>query len=234
MGESLKHKTVRGVIWSGVERFSTQAVQLVVNILLMRLLVPGDFGLIAEIFIFIQLAQLLIDSGFSTALIQRKDRNDLDFSTIFYFNLAVSLICYGILFLGAPLISRFYNEPVLTPLVRVLGLNFVIGALVAVPRTMLTIEIRFKEQSIISLAAALVSGAIAVWLAFMGMGVWSLVVQTLLSVCVQAILTWIIVRWLPKSGFMGAAEINAWLQLQTVDIIADKHDLRQPLSHAYR
>ena len=201
MGESLKHKTVRGVIWSGIERFSTQAVQLVVNILLMRLLVPGDFGLIAEIFIFIQLAQLLIDSGFSTALIRRKDRNDLDFSTIFYFNLAVSLICYGILFIGAPLISRFYNEPVLTPLVRVLGLNFVIGALVAVPRTMLTIEIRFKEQSIISLAAALVSGAIAVWLAFMGMGVWSLVVQTLLSVCVQAILTWMIVRWLPKSGF---------------------------------
>lgn len=201
MEESLRHKTTRGVIWSGIERFSTQAVQFVVNILLANLLVPGDFGLIAEVFIFIQLAQLLIDSGFTTALIQRKDRNEVDYSTIFYFNFAASLACYLLLFVTAPIIARFYEEPLLVSLIRVVGLNFVIGALVAVPRTMLTIEIRFKEQSIISLISALGSGCLAVWLAFKGLGVWSLVVQSLLSVSIQAVMTLIIVRWLPRAGF---------------------------------
>ncbi len=201
MGESLRHKTTRGVAWSAVERFSTQAVQLVVNILLANLLLPGDFGLIAEIMIFIQLAQLLIDSGFTTALIQRKDRNALDYSTIFYFNLVASVTCYILLFISAPLIARFYDEPQLISIIRVVGLNFVIGAFVAVPRTMLTIDIRFKEQSLISLVSALVSGGMAVWLAFRGFGVWSLVVQSLLVVVVQAIMTILVVRWLPREGF---------------------------------
>ena len=201
MGESLRHKTTRGVAWSAVERFSSQAVQLVVNILLANLLLPGDFGLIAEIMIFIQLAQVLIDSGFTTALIQRKDRNALDYSTIFYFNLAASVACYILLFISAPIIARFYDEPQLISIVRVVGLNFVIGAFVAVPRTMLTIDIRFKEQSLISLVSALVSGGMAVWLAFRGLGVWSLVVQSLLVVVVQAIMTILVVRWLPREGF---------------------------------
>lgn len=201
MGESLRHKTTRGVAWSAVERFSSQAVQLVVNILLANLLLPGDFGLIAEIMIFIQLAQVLIDSGFTTALIQRKDRNALDYSTIFYFNLAASVACYILLFISAPIIARFYDEPQLISIVRVVGLNFVIGAFVAVPRTMLTIDIRFKEQSLISLVSALVSGGMAVWLAFRGLGVWSLVVQSLLGVVVQAIMTILVVRWLPREGF---------------------------------
>lgn len=201
MAESLRHKTVRGVVWSGIERVSSQAVQIIVNIVLARILVPGDFGLVAEILVFIQLSQLLVDSGFTTALIQRKDRKGIDFSTIFYFNVAVALVCYAILYLCSPLIADFYDEPLLKPLARVAGLNFVLGAIMAVPRTKLTIDIRFKEQSIISFVAAFVSGSIAIWLAYSGWGVWSLVLQTLISFTLQTIMTWCYVRWIPKDGF---------------------------------
>ncbi|MDE6182957.1 MAG: oligosaccharide flippase family protein, partial [Rikenellaceae bacterium] len=122
MEESLSKKTVRGVAWSGIERLASQVIQLVVNVLLARILVPEDFGLIAEIMIFIQISQILIDSGFSTALIQRIDRTDTDFCTVFYFNLTISLLLYAVLFFCAPLIADFYNSPQLVDITRVVSL----------------------------------------------------------------------------------------------------------------
>ncbi len=201
MEESLSKKTVRGVAWSGIERLASQVIQLIVNVLLARILVPEDFGLIAEIMIFIQISQILIDSGFSTALIQRIDRTDTDFCTVFYFNLTISLLLYAVLFFCAPLIADFYNSPQLVDITRVVSLNFVIAALFSVHKTKLTIEIRFKEQSLISVVAALVSCSCALLMAFNGFGVWALVAQSLSSFMVQAVMTTYITRWMPALTF---------------------------------
>lgn len=210
MTESLKNKTVNGVVWSGVERFATIAIQAIVNILLARLLVPEDFGLIAEILIFIQIANLLIDSGFSTALIQRKDRNETDFTTVFYFNIFVSIILYLTLFLSASLIANFFNEPRLVAIVRVVSINFVIGALMAIHKTRLTIELRFKIQSAISIVAAIIAGIMSVFMAYSGYGVWALVAQSLINFSVQCILMNYIIRWLPRGGFSFQAFKSLW------------------------
>lgn len=113
MSDSLKSQAVRGVLWSAVERFSVQGIQFVLSIIIARLVAPSEYGLIAMLGIFLAIAQTFIESGFSNALIQKKDRTEIDFSTVFYFNIVVSLVVYLILFLSAPYIALFYKEPLL-------------------------------------------------------------------------------------------------------------------------
>ena len=111
MSDVFKHQAVKGVVWSAIERFSVQGIQFVLSLVIARLVSPSDFGLIAMLGIFMAVAQTFVDSGFSNALIQKKDRTEADFSTIFYFNIIVAVFVYGILYMSAPYISRFYNEP---------------------------------------------------------------------------------------------------------------------------
>ena len=125
---SLKQKTLSGVLWSCVERFSVQGIQFVIMVIMARILLPSDYGMIGMLAIFIAIAQTLIDSGFSNALIQKKDRSEIDYSTVFYFNIAVGIVLYFILFFSSPLIARFYNTPELTGLTRVLALNLFINS----------------------------------------------------------------------------------------------------------
>ena len=113
MADSIKTKTVHGVIWSALERFSLQGVQFLINIVMARLLLPSDYGLIAMLAIFLQISQAFVDSGFTNALIQRKDRNEVDFSTVFYFNIVIAVVFYLILFVAAPWIADFYHMPAL-------------------------------------------------------------------------------------------------------------------------
>ena len=144
MSESLKHQAVKGMVWSAVERFSVQGVQFILGIIIARLVSPSEYGLIAMLGIFLAIAQTFIDSGFSSALIQKKDRTDIDYSTAFYFNLAIAVIVYGILFLTAPLIADFYEESQLEVITKWIGLNLIISGFSIVQRAKLTVKLDFK------------------------------------------------------------------------------------------
>ena len=195
---SLKQKTISGVLWSCVERFSVQGIQFVIMVII---LLPSDYGMIGMLAIFIAIAQTLIDSGFSNALIQKKDRSEIDYSTVFYFNIVVGIILYFILFFSSPLIARFYNTPELTGLTRVLALNLFINSLAVVQRAILSIKIDFKTQAKASFSAAIISGIVGIVMAYTGFGVWSLAVQTVLNAFVNTVLLWIFSKWIPLKVF---------------------------------
>lgn len=202
MSQNLREKTVNGLAWSSIERFSTMFIQLAVNVILARILMPEDFGLVAMLAVFIQFSQAFIDSGFSNALIQRKNRSDTDYSTVFYFTVAVSVILYAILYVAAPLIADFYNMPRLTVIARVLCLGLVVGSISAVHKTRLTIELRFKVQAAVSFLSAIISGAVSISMAYRGFGVWALVAQSLVSLGAQTLLVYLLgTRWLPSLVF---------------------------------
>lgn len=201
MSDSLKSKTVKGVVWSSIERFSTQGVQFLIMIIMARLLTPKDYGLIGMLAIFLAVAQSLIDSGFSQALIRKQDRTDVDNSTVFYFNIVVSSALYLILFIAAPFVADFYNQPELTSVMRVVCLGVILNSLAVVQRALLTVRIDFKTQAKASLSAAVMSGCIGIVLAYCGFGVWSLVVQQLLNLSVNTLLLWIFSKWRPIAVF---------------------------------
>lgn len=196
--QSLKDKTVKGVVWSSVGRFSVQGVQFVVMLLIARLLDPKDFGLVGMLAIFLAVAQSLIDSGFSQALIRKQDRTEIDNSTVFYFNIVVSAILYLILYAIAPWVSDFYNEPQLCRLMRMLCLIVIINSFAVVQRAIYTASINFKTQAKASFIAALASGLVGVLMAYNGYGVWALVWQQLLNAGVNTLLLWIYSNWYPR------------------------------------
>ena len=198
MSESLKGKTAKGVLWSSVERFSTQGVQFVIMIVMARLLTPKDYGLIGMLAIFLAVSQSLIDSGFSQALIRKQQRTETDNSTVFYFNLAVGVILYLLLFLSAPWVADFYDTPELTAVMRVVCLGVIINSLAVVQRALLTVNIDFKTQAKASFSAALTSGCTGIVLAYSGYGVWALVVQQLLNLGINTGLLWLFSSWRPK------------------------------------
>lgn len=197
MSNSLKQKTVKGVLWSTIERFSVQGIQFIVMIIMANMLTPHDYGLVGMLAVFIAVSQSLVDSGFSQALIRKQDRTEIDNSTVFYFNIIVGFILYGLLYAAAPLIADFYNEPQLIAITRVIGLSVLFNSLVVVQRALLTIKIDFKTQAKAALTATIVSGGIGIWMAATGYGVWSIVAQQLINLGVNTILLWILSRWRP-------------------------------------
>ncbi len=192
---SLKSTATKGIIWSAVDKFGVQFGQFVVGIVLARILLPEDFGLIGMLAIFIALSQTFIESGLGMGLIQRQDSKDIDFSTVFVFNLAVSSFFYLLLFLSAPFISTFFNQPQLTDLIRVLGLNLIIIALAIVQRTKLTIAIDFKSIAKSNVVGMVVGGGFGVIAAKSGYGVWALVIQTVLGSLATSISLWFFGNW---------------------------------------
>lgn len=197
----LRSKTLSGVLWSAVERFSLQGVQFVINIIMARLLLPSDYGMIAMLVILIQVSQIFIDGGFTNALIQRKDRTEIDFSTVFYFNIFISLFLYFLIFISAPWIAEFYRMPELILVTRVITLNFIFSSLSAIHRIKLTIDVDFKTQSKISLISAVSSGVLGICMAYWGFGVWALVFQSLLNNLLLTILFYFFYRWRPLLSF---------------------------------
>lgn len=166
-----------------------------------RVLLPSDYGMIGMLAIFMAIAQVLIDSGFSNALIRKTDRSEVDYSTVFYFNILVGAVLYSVLFFSAPLIARFYNTPELTALTRVVALNLFINSLAVVQRAVLTIRLDFKTQAKATFTAALLSGGIGVGMAYSGWGVWSLAVQTVLNALFVTLLLGILSKWKPACVF---------------------------------
>ncbi len=205
MAESLKHKTIKGVAWSAVERFSVAGVSFLFGLILARLLMPSDYGVIAMLAVFISVAQAFVDSGFSSALIRKPDRTEIDNSTAFYFNIVVGLVCYCILFVSAPLIASFYDTPILTPLTRVLGLCIIFNSLCVVQQALLTVRLDFKTQAKISLLSVMISGPIGIACAYYGMGVWSLAVQSVLAAFLRMFLLWVLAKWRPTERFSKAS-----------------------------
>lgn len=205
MPESLKQSTIKGIFWSGMERFSSQGIQFILSLIIARQLMPSDYGLVAMLGIFMALAQTFIDSGFSSALIQKQNRTETDFSTVFYFNIVIAIVIYALFWLIAPLIADFYNQDLLKEITVWVALNFVISAFATVQRAKLTIELDFRKQTIISLIAVIISGGVSVWMAYNGYGVWTLVVQGLLNNIVNTLLLWIFTKWTPQIIFSIAS-----------------------------
>ncbi len=204
--KSLQEQAFISVFWSAVERFSVQGGQIVIEVILARLLLPSDYGLIAILGVFLAIAQTFIDAGFSNALIQKKKRTNVDYSTILYFNLFIGIIAYVILFFSAPYIAVFYHEPQLTIVAKVIGLNLIISALSIVQRTKLMIALDFKKQAFISFTSILISGVFSIYLAYSGFGVWALVMQVLINNTCISLFLWISAKWKPifvfsKSSF---------------------------------
>ena len=197
----LKDKTVKGVFWSAVDRFSAQGIQFVFSILIARLLLPEDYGVIAMLNIFLAVSQTFIDSGFGTALIRKIDRTEADFSTVFYFNIIVASVFYLILFFSAPAIAKFYETPLLESVTKVVALNLIIGSLSGIHNAKLSIDIDFKSRAKISVISTFLTGVVGLWMAYAGYGVWALVVQNLCSSVIRTVLLWIIVKWRPSLIF---------------------------------
>lgn len=197
----LKDKTVTGVFWSAVDRFSAQGIQFVFSILIARLLLPEDYGVIAMLNIFLAVSQNFIDSGFGAALIRKNDRTETDFSTVFYFNIIVAFLIYIALFFASPYIADFYETPVLRSITRVVALNLIITSFSGIHNSKLSIDVDFKSRAKISLLSSVVSGIVALYMAKNGFGVWALVAQSLCSSIVWTILLWYFVRWKPLFQF---------------------------------
>lgn len=200
MGE-LKDKTLSGVKWNAIGRFSTQGVSFVISVLLARILSPSDYGVVGMIGIFMAIAQTFIDSGFGSALIRKKDCTDEDYSTAFYFNIVVGIVCYFILFFSAPLIADFFDTPILRDIVRVLSINLFLNSLTIVQSAKLTAAVDFKSQAKICLVATIVSGCVGLLMAYSGCGVWSLVYQSVSSSLVRTVLYWVVTKWHPLRSF---------------------------------
>lgn len=197
--QTLKQATTKGLFWSSVERFSNQGVQFVFSIILARLLSPSDYGIIAMVTIFFAVAQSFVDSGFSNALVRKTDRVEEDLSTCFYFNIGVGIIAYIVLFLIAPLVANFYNQPILSPIIRITGLGVILNSLCVVQQALFTIKIDFKSQAKITLSATVISGIVGILLAYQGYGIWALVWQGVASSIVRMGLLWLMSKWRPRT-----------------------------------
>ena len=205
MQGSLKGKTIHGVIWSLIDNVSSSGVIFFVGIILARLLTPEEYGVMAMVSIFIAISNSIIDSGFSSALIRKVKVKPIEYNTVFYFNLLISLLLYICLFFISHFIALFFREPILCEVMRVIGLILIINALSIIPYTIFVREINFKTQTIISLIASVGSGVIGVWMAFSGQGVWSLVGQQLGRQCLNTLFLWFFCHWKPTVSFSMTA-----------------------------
>lgn len=201
MSESLKDKTSKGLLWSAVERFSVQGIQFLVMLVMARLLTPEDYGLVGMAAVFNAIAGSLVDSGFSQALIRKQNRTDLDKSTVFYFNIIVSTVLYGVIYVMVPYVSDFYEMPSLTWVVRMICLVCVINSFGVVQRAEFTTKLDFKSLTVSTLLASAVSGCIGIYMALSGYGVWALVTQQVVSAVITNLVLWILSKWRPLVVF---------------------------------
>ena len=202
MNENINKSTViSSLFWKTLERGGAQGIQFIVQIILARLLLPADYGLIALIAIFIAVANVFVQSGFNTALIQKKEVDAIDLSSVFYASLVVSLILYMILFFTAPAIATFYNQPQLVNILRILSITLFFGAFNSIQNAYIARNMMFKKLFYSSFSATIISGIIGIVLAYRGFGVWALVAQQLISQIMVSIILSFIVKWRPQLLF---------------------------------
>ena len=199
---SFKSRVITSLIWKFLERIGTQGVSFVVAIVLARLLSPADFGLIAIVMVFVTIANVFVQSGLNTALIQKKNADNLDFSTVFYSCLALASILYMGLFFCAPYIAKFYNNQLeIVPVIRVLGLMLPLGALNSIQEAYVARNMLFKKLFYRSVGAIIPAGVVGIVCAYLGFGIWSLVAQQLLNAFFICVIMWFTVNWRPSLSF---------------------------------
>ncbi len=218
---SLKQKSIDGIIWNIIEKSGIQLAKLVLGVILARLLTPADYGLIGMITVFFVVANVFIDSGFGLAYIQKKDANEVDASTIFFFNLVVSIILYLLLWFSAPFIADFYNEAQLINLVRVMSIILIINSFSVIQIAKLTKEVNFKNKTIILLISAVLAGGAGITAALLNLGVWSLVIQGIVNASISAFGLWITYKWRPLFVFnfdsiKSLFSFSSWVLLTSV------------------
>lgn len=206
---TLKQKTVAGLVWSFIDSVAGQGITFIVGIVLARLLSPREFGLIGMLTIFIAISQSLIDSGFRQALIRKQNCTQSDYSSVFYFNIAVSIFLYAIIFAGAGVIGEFYHEPVLKDLIRILALGLIFSSFSVIQSTLLTKKLDFKRQARVSIIASTLSGIVSIYMAYTGWGVWSLVALMLIKYALNSLLLWVWSEWKPILAF----SVNSFREL---------------------
>lgn len=195
---SLKEAGLHGVFWTFGQQFGTQVIQFIVQIILARVLMPEEFGLIGMLAVFMALGDSLVDSGMSSSLIRIQDADDRDFSSVFFINITVSVLVYFVLVYNAPYLAMFFNQPILSDIVKVYCLTFIIRAVSSIQYVRLTILMDFKTQTILRLPALGISSVVGLILAYKGYGVWSLVYMQLAKVTLESILIWYQVKWRPS------------------------------------
>ena len=198
---NLKTTVLTSLFWKFLERGGVSGVQLIVQIILARLLLPADYGIIALIVVFISISQVFVQSGLGTALVQKKNVTDADYSSVFFLSLGIALVFYCILFLGAPFIAAFYNQPLINPVLRVLGLTLFFGAINTIQNAVIARNFLFKKLFVSSLGAVIFSGVAGIAMAYSGYGVWALVCQQLTSIMALCLIMWFTVKWRPKLLF---------------------------------
>lgn len=199
---STKYSVITSLIWKFLERIGTQGVQFVVAIVLARLLAPADFGMIALVTVFIALANVFVQSGLNTALIQKKCADNLDFSTVFYASLAIAALLYCLLFICAPLLADFYNgQTKLIPIIRILGTILLLGAINSVQEAYVARNMMFKKLFYRSIGAIIPSGIFGIALAYLDFGIWALVGQQLMNSALICAIMWFTVKWRPQLAF---------------------------------
>lgn len=201
MSSNLKQRTIIGMIWSSIGKFGTLGLSFISNLVLARILMPEDFGYIGMLTIFIAISQVFISGGLGSALIQKKEATHIDYTTVFYWNLIVSLFFIAILFFSAQSIANFYNMPLLKDILRLLSIILIINSFSLVPSIYLQKHLRFKELSTRNIIASLVGVAVAITMALNGYGVWSLVFSNLSSGFASVILLWRLSPWRPTFEF---------------------------------
>jgi O-antigen/teichoic acid export membrane protein len=198
---SLKNKSFKGLTWGFIDTLAGSGISFVIGIILARLLSPSVFGIVGMVAVIFAIANTVIDSGFSVGLIRKVTCTQEDYSTVFYFNLVISTLLYLILFVSAPFIAVFFREPQLTNITRVLGLVIVIDSLSIVQKVILTRNIDFKSQTIVSLISSILSGIIGIYMAYNEYGVWSLIFQVLTKQLANGFILWLIAKWRPSLVF---------------------------------
>ena len=189
------------LLWRFAERCGAQLVTFIVTIVLARLLTPDDYGTIALVTVFTTIMQVFVENGLGTALIQKKDADDLDFSSVFYFNFAVCIVLYLIMFFSAPLIASFYSLPELTPVVRVISLTIIISGVKGVQQSFVSRNMLFKHFFYATLGGTIFSAFLGIAMAYLGFGVWAIVAQQLSNTAIDTLILWITVKWRPRLIF---------------------------------
>jgi len=195
------NSTIYNFIWRFAERCGAQLVSFIVSIVLARILVPEDYGTIALVTVFTAILQVFVDSGLGTALIQKKEADDLDFSSVFYFNLVVCVILYIGMFVASPYIAAFYGDDTLTPIIRVLSLTIIISGVKGIQQAYVSRNMLFKRFFFSTIGGTIFSAILGIGMAYAGFGVWALVVQQLSNTAIDTLILWITVKWRPKKLF---------------------------------
>jgi len=201
MEDNSKGKVISGLFWKFAERIGAQGINVIVSIILARMLSPEDYGLVALTTIFITISNVLIENGFGTALIQKKDADDLDFSSVFYINIIISIILYIAIFLISPIIAQFYNNEQLVPILRVLGIMVLFSGIKSVQNAYVSRKMIFKKFFISTSIGTMFSAVVGIYMAYNNYGVWALVAQQLTNTIFSTIILWITVKWRPIAEF---------------------------------